>query len=344
MNNEYLNNVWNEKPEYIRRFYNNFNFNEKLCNEVKYILSTELKTHEVEIAQISSRAKTLESFCEKISRKKYKSPFNDITDFAGVRIVYLYSAERILIETAIEKEFEIIEKVDKIDLNEDRFGYGALHYLVKLKNNLAGARYDELKNKTCEIQVRTILQDAWAVVAHHLSYKQESDVPFKLRRKLNALSGLFETADDQFENIKSLRMAYQDEFQGTIVTNTAMSLHEVANLDNLKAYLKWKFPDRKEGSIDELSDLLSDLKVYKYYSLNDIEILINRSEKAVIEEEKNYPPTDKNDVAISYSTIGVVRTSLIFVNESYRDIIFKDTRQHAANVEEFIHLVESKQD
>jgi ppGpp synthetase/RelA/SpoT-type nucleotidyltranferase len=60
-------------------------------------------------------------------------------------------------------------------------------------------RYDDLKKLVCEIQVRTVLQDAWAIIDHHLSYKQESDVPKILRRKLNSLAGLVETAHDQFD-------------------------------------------------------------------------------------------------------------------------------------------------
>ena len=46
----------------------------------------------------------------------------------------------------------------------ERFGYGALHYVVKVKKLHAGARYDDLKKLCCEIQTQTILQDAWAVV------------------------------------------------------------------------------------------------------------------------------------------------------------------------------------
>jgi len=196
LNDQYLNEAWEKHPSYIRRFFDNFDVNKKLCHEVEYILSTEIAKKEIEIAQITSRAKTLESFCEKITRKSYNNPFDEITDFSGVRVVYLYSVNKVQIEKIIEKEFEVVEKVDKVLVNENVFGYGALHYLVKIKNTHAGARYDDLKNKICEIQVRTILHDAWAVVAHHLSYKQESDVPKELRRKLNALCGLFETAYD----------------------------------------------------------------------------------------------------------------------------------------------------
>jgi len=181
LTSEYLNEAWEKHPDYVRRFYDNFELNKKLCDEVEYTLSTEIQKEEIEIAQITSRAKTLESFCEKISRKSYSNPFDEITDFSGVRVVYLYSIHKNQIEKIIEREFEVIEKVDKVLVDDNVFGYGALHYLIKIKNTHAGARYEELKNKVCEIQVRTILQDAWAVVAHHLSYKQESDVPKELR-------------------------------------------------------------------------------------------------------------------------------------------------------------------
>jgi ppGpp synthetase/RelA/SpoT-type nucleotidyltranferase len=54
-----------------------------------------------------------------------------------------------------------LRKVDKLEEQEvDKFGYGALHYLVNLGRKSSGARYDDLKRLVCEIQVRTVLQDA----------------------------------------------------------------------------------------------------------------------------------------------------------------------------------------
>lgn len=132
MSSQHLNKVWEEHPEYIRRFYENIETNQNLCQEVAYMLSTEIQNAGIEIAHVSSRAKTLESFCEKISRKSYKQPFDEITDFAGVRVVYLYSTHRPHIEHIIEREFEVIERLDKTLADEEKFGYGALHYQIKI--------------------------------------------------------------------------------------------------------------------------------------------------------------------------------------------------------------------
>jgi putative GTP pyrophosphokinase len=328
MSKQYLNQVWEKNPEYIRRYYENIEKNEKLCQEVKYILDSELKSSEVDIAHITSRAKSLESFCEKIARKSYKKPFDEITDFAGVRVVYLYSTSRSIIEDIIEKEFEIIEKVDKVEIDEDKFGYGALHYLVKIRNTHIGARYDELKNKVCEIQVRTILQDAWAMVAHHLSYKQESDVPKELRRKLNALSGLFETADDQFENIRNARNIYQGEVKESLSKGGDFPDKEEANIDNLEVYLKSKFPDREHRGSEGVSDLLKELKSFGYRTLASINAMIDAAIEAVYAYETDHPPSNDEDGdydATTYTTVGLARSSLLFMSEDYLQHTFGET-------------------
>ena len=117
---------------------------------VAYILEKTVKASALEYSAITFRAKTIDSFCVKALRKKYSDPLDEITDFAGVRIVYLYNSDGPKLETLIEREFEIIEKINKIDKNlPDRFGYGALHYLVRLNKKLTGARYDELKDLIC---------------------------------------------------------------------------------------------------------------------------------------------------------------------------------------------------
>ena len=135
----------------------------------------------------------------------------------------------------------MIERIDKVaDSEPHEFGYGAIHFLVKLGKNLKGPRYDDLRDLTCEIQVRTILQDSWAIVAHHLSYKRESDIPNALRRKLNALSGLFETADDQFNQLNIEREAYRGKLTASMEVDIQEILKQKINLDNLLVYADWK--------------------------------------------------------------------------------------------------------
>jgi len=273
--------TWTEKPDIIRAFIEIRPQYEQLCDEVAYILKKRMNDSDVEYSAITSRAKTLKSFAEKLSRKQYDDPIKDVTDLAGVRLIYLYKNDRSKIEKVIESEFEVFEKIDKVEeQEEDRFGYGALHYLIHLGRKSSGARYDDLKGLICEIQVRTVLQDAWAIIDHHLIYKQESDVPKFLKRKINSLSGLFETADDQFERIRVEREEYKKSVQSKL-SNKENFLNQEINLDTFIEYLKWRFPEKQLAqNVDHLSGTLAAATSFGYTSLSDLDKLLVRTEAA----------------------------------------------------------------
>jgi ppGpp synthetase/RelA/SpoT-type nucleotidyltranferase len=323
--NDNIDALWREHPEYIRKYYDLLPMHERLCIEAEYMLKTNIENAGIEYAHITNRAKKFPSFCEKVYRKSCKDPFAEITDFSGVRIVYLYASDLEKIEKIIEREFEIIEKINKVsDQDVERFGYGALHYLIKIKKKHSGVRYDDLKDLICEIQVRTILQDAWAIVAHHLSYKHESDIPNELKRKLNALSGLFETADDQFERLRLARSQYQERIKEEISKETDISLEQDLNLDNFVAYIKWKFPDRRGSGSESAAILLAELKEYDYVRLVDIDILINKAMDAILAYEKDSPPMTGKDHNIKtvYSDVGMVRVAAQLADVKYCKGVF----------------------
>jgi hypothetical protein len=68
----------------------------------------------------------------------------------------------------------------------------------------------------CEIQVRTILQHAWAEIEHDIVYKSSEDIPFELRRKFASLAGLVEIADREFEALRQDEIKIRKEIHETI--------------------------------------------------------------------------------------------------------------------------------
>lgn len=305
-----LDSIWQEKHEIIKRFFQELPKYENLCIEVAYIIEKFLKDEGIEYSTVSYRAKTLNSFIDKIILKKYyDAPFSKITDMAGVRIVHLYRSDFSRIEEIIESEFDIIEKIDKIEQQgSEQFGYGAVHFLVRLGQQISGARYDDLKDLLCEIQVRTILQDAWAIIGHHLVYKQKSVVPNILKRKLNSLAGLFETADDQFDKIRSERKEYVQQIESKFDNKTAF-LKQKINLDTARAYLKWRFPTRQIESYDNhISFLLAHLDPLQFTTLIDFENTLLRTEDARKEFSKEQQLSSAaDDLALA----------IAFVDKSY---------------------------
>jgi ppGpp synthetase/RelA/SpoT-type nucleotidyltranferase len=282
--------AWVEKPALIRQFVEQRPDYERLCDEVQYILKKRLTQRGVEISTVSSRAKTLNSFLEKIQRKSYANPLREMSDVAGVRVVHLYIRDIKLIEKIIKEEFDLIEKVDKFtDKKPNQFGYGAIHFVVRLRKEISGARYEDIKRLKCEIQVRTVLQDAWAIIDHHLVYKTESAVPTSLQRKLNGLAGLFETADDQFEQIRKQRKEYVAEMRESSVSENSFLGHEV-NADSLLEYLKWKFPgvpvEKWEGQFKIAQEKVDFLK---YRTLKQIDGIMDQTKHSRKKLEHELP-------------------------------------------------------
>ena len=68
----------------------------------------------------------------------------------------------------------------------------------------------------CEIQVSTILQDAWAEIEHDIVYKSPEDIPFRLRRRFACLAGLLEIADREFESLRQDEMVVRQAVQSRI--------------------------------------------------------------------------------------------------------------------------------
>lgn len=103
----------NPHNPHIKLFNEQLSKYEALWNEVVYILKN-LVEEKIEISSIGSRAKTLESFLEKVERKNYKNPFKNITDFAGVRLVFLYKSDFERIEKIIMTTLMLKKKLTRL--------------------------------------------------------------------------------------------------------------------------------------------------------------------------------------------------------------------------------------
>ena len=157
---------------------------------------------------VESRAKSPESFAEKIRRpdKDYKNPLEDIPDLVGVRVVLYYNDNVKGIGDLLKSEFDVVEEEaghQATAYSADQFGYLSMHYIVKLHSKRRDLpEWKDWRDIRAEIQVRTVLQHSWAAISHALQYKREGDVPLGLRRRLHRLAGLFELADHEFVGIR----------------------------------------------------------------------------------------------------------------------------------------------
>jgi putative GTP pyrophosphokinase len=280
-----INSIWYSDPLTIKKFQEQLPDYISLAEEIAFILTEKLKENNIKFSSVVHRAKSLESFLEKIKeRKKYDAPFEEVTDFAGVRAVYLYLDDLDRIKEVINQEFEVDlnntsdKSVDQEtgELTADKFGYNGVNFIVKLKEKYTGPRYDRLKNLFCEIQVRTISQDVWAIINHDLIYKKESQVPVELRRKVNAISATLEVVDNFFNLIKQDKKKYIER----IKAEENFLKQELNNIDTFITFLLTKESDFEQVKLSRnVSNLYSNIiEIGKYKTLEDLNNLLEKAE------------------------------------------------------------------
>ena len=164
------------------------------------------------VASVESRIKEENSLAGKLALKggKYAS-LADITDIFGMRIITFYTDDVDKVASAVDRLFEVDweNSVDKRKLLEvDSFGYLSLHYICK----------DPEFPFRFEVQMRTILQHAWANMNHDTGYKTGVEVPIEYLRNMNRLAGMLELVDEQFSRIRTEINDYRRQVQSLVAS------------------------------------------------------------------------------------------------------------------------------
>lgn len=187
---------------------------EKITNELSVVLSKQSKSINdiIKIPVIKPRVKDTDSIITKaFYRKKYKNPYEDITDKVGIRFVVLLQ-EHIGIITEIIKKMnywvysEDVDFKKNIEENPELFTYQSVHYVVRCKQEIETSGITIRKSTPCEIQIRTLLQHAYAELSHDRVYKKEKEIPIQVKRILARSMALIETTDMLFQEVDSVLM------------------------------------------------------------------------------------------------------------------------------------------
>lgn len=172
-----------------------------------------LKKKHIELSQFlklptTPRLKTEDSLLDKAfnRKKEYKDPYNEIEDKVGCRFV-------VLLIDQIKTITEIIESNPNWEFKECRhfsservkepllFTYQSVHYVVKAKNEIISDNVTIKKSTPCEIQIRTLLQHAYAELTHDAVYKAKTLVQHDVHRTVAKSMALIETTDDFFSDV-----------------------------------------------------------------------------------------------------------------------------------------------
>lgn len=223
---------------------------ERLSVVAKNILEEAVARKGMKVHSIQARAKDPSSFAAKAakpnksdpSKPRYADPLKYITDLAAISVITFFVNTITDIGQLISSEFHVLEKLDKSEalLAEERFGCSSVHYLVRLSvDRLKLPEYETYADTTLEIQVRTVLQHAWAEIEHDIKYKSTSVIPTDIRRRFISLAGLLEVADREFQSVQDEDRRLRDQARENIKEGTIDEVEITP--DALKTFLSKSF-------------------------------------------------------------------------------------------------------
>ena len=247
-----------------------------------------------------SRVKSFNSYYKKILRLKPEETKDSdslvlLTDMMGIRMICAFLEDMQLGLEQIKKIFEIKEiEVKGAEKKFSEFGYESIHVLIKIPESCKPKieLFDNLpplgENLVCEIQIRTILQDAWAEVEHELIYKTEFnpfDIP--LRRKLASLNAMLSLADITFQEIRDYQNRLQKELEDRRHSfyDMADSILDEKPKDKIEDDSINRISPFVSGTIDEM--LLRAIHAHNSGNLEEAVSIYSKILEAVDPSEKN---------------------------------------------------------
>lgn len=298
-----------------------------LSKRVGSIIEDILEKNSVEYHSITFRTKDVESLITKAKNKKYNNPKEEIQDFAGIRIITFVKSDVIKACKLIKPEFIIDEEnsSDKTEeLGDDRVGYRSVHYIAKFseaRTNLS--EYSHFKGRCFEIQVRTILEHAWADISHDRTYKFNNSLPEKndIKRRFALAAASLEMVDREFDRLSNEIEEYSKE-----ITSDTVRGNLVHGIDgtSLMVYLKNKFSNQISKELINPSfakgekDIISELGQMDVNTLTELEVIIGE-----ILVEKKVSTDDLVKGSVNF--VGLIRNIMI-IHDS--DKYFQKGWQH----------------
>ena len=156
------------------------NEHEDAATTFRHVLHELMRDAGINFDRVDARVKSWTSLKEKARKTRddgellYPDPWHDIKDIVGARITVLHSTEIPAVQRLLADQFEVLRSVDKAE--ETRisggFGYGSHHLVVRVGEHSEGL--EEFAGQVFEVQIRTVLQHAWAEFEHCLLYTSDA--------------------------------------------------------------------------------------------------------------------------------------------------------------------------
>jgi predicted RNase H-like nuclease/ppGpp synthetase/RelA/SpoT-type nucleotidyltranferase len=261
------------------------------------LVTTILDDAGINYLSVTGRTKSIASFAEKATRTAdgkllYPDPLNDITDQLGIRVITYVQSDVTAVADLLDDQVAVLDDRDmgQETAREGRFGYASRHLVIALDPGRATASaYQPMHGVSASVQIRTVLQHAWAEFEHDIRYK--GTIPDEhvrdFDRRFTLAAGLLELADREFSTIwDRLRPEKTDQRSEQADDDPRISARELA------AFLAGQYSDAGWSRTDHyawISGLLLELGIT---SLDELADTLRTVDAEAIAERMGYryPP------------------------------------------------------
>ena len=248
--------------------------------EIGSVIQDALDDAGITYDQVVVRIKDRDSFMTKIDNPNYPDyvDIHSAYDILGARVITYHSSEIPQLLAVMESLFQVEAVVDKAaeTARRGRFGYSSQHVIV---------RVPQLGGMLMEIQLRTVLQHAWAEFEHDIRYKNLSGTANpEIHRAFTLAAGLIELADQQFDLI-----AETAEKATNLASHFSGEIKEVTLARFLTLVFGEEFPASRVAYYGYAVDMLAAHEITTYEQLAEL-LTPENLEKLFKAYNYPYPP------------------------------------------------------
>lgn len=241
---------------------------------------------------VTGRTKGVASFAEKAARMlagvpAYSDPLRQITDQLGVRVITYVEDDVDAVADLLGEQVIVQDDRDmgQETADEGRFGYASRHLMIALDAaRESHPDFAHLGGRAAQVQVRTVLQHAWAEFEHDIRYK--GTVPAEHAREFDRrfalAAGLLELADREFSQIRERLRGVAPEVQAGADDDPRIDPRELA------AFLAGQYSEAGWSRTEHygwISGLLLELGITSLAELGDV---LRPVDEALVTQRMDY--------------------------------------------------------
>ncbi|ROR92875.1 DUF429 domain-containing protein [Nocardioides aurantiacus] len=253
---------------------------------------------------VTGRTKTVASFAEKARRlgldgePLYPDAARQIADTIGLRVITYVHGDVDTVADLLREQLLVRDDRDmgQETAQEGRFGYASRHLQVALDpERPVAAGLEPLVGLTAQVQIRTVLQHAWAEFEHDIRYKGSipEEHAHDFDRRFTLAAGLLELADREFSTIRdTLRAPERRTPSDTGVEEAATDPRAGIEPRDLAAFLAGQYAEAGWSRTDHYAWIAGLTHELGLLTLADLAQTLREVDETVIAERMDYryPP------------------------------------------------------